>query len=174
MMVMFTIAAIYAPTTADPWLRGRCRPRPWSSHLGGVPLTVVRSGDPPPHSRGRHRCRWATSRNRCYVGRQPVVPPVGSEVLSRRSPRHPAPPTAPDSSPWPPAGRGRRATARSSEGPDQCSLATSRRWVHRGLGPGERWAAPAGDGRVVRLGGAPRLLSTRGGHHRLPSPMDAR
>jgi hypothetical protein len=32
--------------------------------LGGVPLAVVRSDDPPPHSRGRHRCRWATSRSR--------------------------------------------------------------------------------------------------------------
>jgi hypothetical protein len=65
----------------------------------GVPVAVVRSPGAPSHSRGRHRCRWATSRNRCSVGHWSVAPPAGSEVLPRRSPRHPAAPTAPDSSP---------------------------------------------------------------------------
>ena len=66
------------PTSA---LSARCRPRPRSSELGGVPRAVVRSGDPPPHSRGRHRCRRATNRNRCCVAHPSAeVPPVGSEV----------------------------------------------------------------------------------------------
>ena len=107
-------------------LSGSCKPPPWSSKLGGVPVAVVRSDDPrrtvavgiaadgPPAA--------AEIASPAHSAR---VPPVGSRVLPRRSPRHPAPPTAPDSSPWPPAGRGGRATARSSAGPDPCSRATS-------------------------------------------------
>jgi hypothetical protein len=77
-----------------------CQARPRSSQFGDVPLAVVRSGDSPPHSRGRHHCRWATSRSRCSVARPSAkAPPVGPGVLPRRSPRHPAPPSAPDSSP---------------------------------------------------------------------------
>jgi hypothetical protein len=140
LMVMFTIAAIYQqrPTST---LSAHCRPQQWSSHLGDVLLAVIRRGDPPQHSRGRHRCRRATTRNRCCVAYPSAeVPPVGSEVLPRRSPPHPAPPTASDSSPWPPARRGGRATARSSAAPGRRSRATSRRWVRPGLGVGERRA----------------------------------
>jgi hypothetical protein len=84
MMVMFTIAAVYAPTTADVDVECPLQTAAVSSHVGDVPLAVVRRGDPPPHSRGRHRCRWATSRNRCCVAHPSAeVPPVGPGV------RHP-------------------------------------------------------------------------------------
>src|SRR5208337_2724506 len=123
---------------ADGWRR---RIAPWTPQLGGVPLAVVRSGDHPPHSRGRHRCRWATSRSRsCVAHPSAEVSPAGQGVRPRRSSGHPALPIAPDSSPWLLVGRGGCATARSSAWPDPCSLATSRRWVHRGLGAEEQWA----------------------------------
>jgi hypothetical protein len=45
-----------------------CAPRPMHLVVRRRPaLVAVKSDDPLLHSRGRHRCRWATSRNRCCV-----------------------------------------------------------------------------------------------------------
>jgi hypothetical protein len=56
-IVMYTVAASLRRRPLEATLSAHCRPRPRSLQLGGVPLAVVRSGDPPSHSRGRRRFR---------------------------------------------------------------------------------------------------------------------
>jgi hypothetical protein len=56
-IVMYTVAASLRRRPLEATLSAHCRPRPRSLQLGGVPLAVVRSGDPPWHSRGRRRFR---------------------------------------------------------------------------------------------------------------------
>jgi hypothetical protein len=118
-VIMCTIGAYSRP---GPTLSAVYRPRPMQLALGWrSALAIVRSGDRPLHSRGRRHCRWATSRNQCCVAHPSAnMPAAGPGVLPRRSARRPVPPTGPDSSPSPPAGRGDCATARRS---------SSRIWV---------------------------------------------
>jgi hypothetical protein len=56
-IVMYTVAASLRRRPLEATLSAHCRPRPRSLQLGEVPLAVVRSGDPPSHSRGRRRFR---------------------------------------------------------------------------------------------------------------------
>src|ERR1700692_4677522 len=112
MMVMFTIAAIYAPTTADvdgTWATSRLRSSEAATPSRTVAVGIAADGPPAATDVPSAVSLW------CRQGGRRFCPGVVLATLLLQ-PHLTAPPR-------PPAGRGGRATARSSAAPDPCSLA---------------------------------------------------